>query len=213
MRRSRLWMCALATVVTFGCNQVNDQVAKVKDQLGKLKATIVAKIAERRGHPITPAPTQPVAPTPTPTPAAPTGPANALAPGSRPLGDQGDRVAPPPPPPRPRPLRDTPFSSPDTGTIAPGMSEREIYALWGPPISVRHEGEWTYLYFRNGCEYSCGTEDVVFLQKGAVVDAVLRWPGHGYSGQSSSPAATPPHGPARPGGDTLTVKSPSTPTR
>jgi len=53
--------------------------------------------------------------------------------------------------------------------------------------------------------------DVVFLQSGQIVDAVLRWPGHRYSGQSSSPVATPPHGPARPGGDTLTVKSPSTP--
>src|SRR3989442_3244245 len=51
----------------------------------------------------------------------------------------------------------------------------------------------TYLYYRNGCEFTCGTEDVVFLQNGKVVDAVLRWPGHRYSGQSSSPAATQPH--------------------
>jgi hypothetical protein len=55
----------------------------------------------------------------------------------------------------------------------------------------------TYLYFPNGCERSCGTMDVVFLENDRVVDAVLRWPGHGYSGQSSSPpgttpAATPP---------------------
>jgi hypothetical protein len=64
----------------------------------------------------------------------------------------------------------------------------------------------TYLYFRNGCEYSCGTEDVVFLQNGQVVDAVLRWPGHRYSGQSSSPAATQPR--ARRGGDTLTARPP-----
>src|SRR5256886_12341402 len=69
----------------------------------------------------------------------------------------------------------------------------------------------TFLYYPNGCESTCGPADVVFLQNGQVLDAVLRWPGHGYSGQSSSPAATPPHGPARPGGDTLTVKSPSTP--
>jgi hypothetical protein len=91
------------------------------------------------------------------------------------------------------------------------MGEKDIYTLWGQPIAVRHQGEMTFLYYRNGCEYTCGTEDVVFLRNGQVVDAVLRWPGHGYSGQSSSPAATPPHGPARPGGDTLTVKSPSTP--
>ena len=110
-----------------------------------------------------------------------------------------------------RPARDVPYESPDTGTIAPGMGEKDIFTVWGPPIAVRHQGDMTFLYFRNGCEYTCGTEDVVFLQNGQVVDAVLRWPGHGYSGQSSSPAATPPHGPARPGGDTLTVKSPSTP--
>jgi len=63
----------------------------------------------------------------------------------------------------------------DTGTIAPGMSEKEVYSLWGPPIAVRHQGAWTYLFFRNGCEYTCGTEDVVTLQNGQVVDAVLRW--------------------------------------
>src|SRR5207244_696804 len=73
------------------------------------------------------------------------------------------------------------------------------------------QGAMTLLYYPNGGEYTCGTADVVFLQNGQVVDAVLRWPGHGYSGQSSSPAATPPHGPVRPGGDTLTVKTPSTP--
>src|SRR5439155_19341797 len=77
--------------------------------------------------------------------------------------------------------------------------------------AVRHQGDMTFLYYPNGCEYTCGTADVVFLQNGQVVDAVLRWPGHGYSGHAAPPAATPPHGPARPGGDTLTVKSPSTP--
>src|SRR6266571_357281 len=100
----------------------------------------------------------------------------------------------------PLPTRDVPYNSADTGTIAPGMREREIYSMWGPPIAVRRQGDMTFLYYPNGCEYSCGTADVVFLQKGQVVDAVLRWPGHGYSGQSSSPFATPPHGPVRPGG-------------
>jgi len=77
------------------------------------------------------------------------------------------------------------------------MHERDIYALWGPPAAVRHLGEFTWLYFRNGCEYTCGLMDVVTLQNGLVVDAILRWPGHGYSGESSSPASTPPHGPRR----------------
>jgi len=201
MRRSTPWMCALVMVATSGCKQISDQYAKIKQ-------TIEAKIAQRRGR--VPTPSQPApqpprlsadTPLATAVPAAPPA-ATPAAPSRRHVAQAPDI---------PRPDRDLPYESPDTGTIAPGMGEKEIYSLWGPPISVRHRGEMTFLYFRNGCEYTCGTEDVVFLQNGQVVDAVLRWPGHGYSGQSSSPAATPPHGPARPGGDTLTVKSPSTP--
>ncbi len=196
MRRSTLLMCALLTIATSGCKQINEQVQKVK-------AKIAA--ARQRTRPTQPAPlvpdTQRVAP----------------------QQDVGAAPTPPAPPPRspkkaarqapavPLPARDVPYDSPDTGTIAPDMNERDIASLWGRPIAVRRQGEMTYLYYRNGCEFTCGTEDVVFLQNGKVVDAVLRWPGHGYSGQSSSPFATPPHGPARPGGDTLTVKSPSTP--
>src|SRR2546425_5320555 len=56
------------------------------------------------------------------------------------------------------------------------MSEKDVYSMWGPPVGVRRQGDMTFLYYRNGCEYSCGTEDVVFLQNGKVVDAVLRWP-------------------------------------
>ena len=99
--------------------------------------------------------------------------------------------------------RDDPFVSDDTGTIDPGMGEADVYALWGAPVGVRRAGEWTYLYFRNGCEWSCGTYDLVFLQNGRVVDAVLRWHGHNFSGQSTSPPGVVPL-PTR-GGDTLTV--------
>jgi len=89
------------------------------------------------------------------------------------------------------------------------MTENDVYSLWGPPAAVRHSGEYAYLYFRNGCEYTCGMLDLVTLQNGQVVDAVLRWDGHRYSGQSSSPKATKPH--YTPGGDTLTVRPPATP--
>ncbi|HZI22837.1 MAG TPA: hypothetical protein VFD76_09965 [Gemmatimonadales bacterium] len=201
MRRSTLWMCALLTIGTSGCKQVSEQYAKIKQ-------TILAKIAQRRGRPVPAAP-QPVAQAPRPS--ADTAVAfNPLSPTTSPPAPPSGRRHVPQAPEVARPARDVPYDSPDTGTIAPGMAEKDIYSLWGPPIAVRHQGDMTFLYFRNGCEYTCGTEDVVFLQNGQVVDAVLRWPGHGYSGQSSSPAATPPHGPARPGGDTLTVKSPST---
>ena len=126
-------------------------------------------------------------------------------------------TAPPPAPPAaPAPpqvaVRDEPYASEDTGTIAPGMSQNEVIAMWGVPVSARTIGDMTYLYFRNGCEASCGTMDVVFLQNGAVVDAIVRWPGHNYAGESSSPP--PPGGrkpwPTRPG-DTTGTATPTTP--
>jgi hypothetical protein len=87
------------------------------------------------------------------------------------------------------------------------MTEREVYMLWGKPAASRSLGEFTYLYFQNGCEASCGTLDVVTLQNGHVTDAIVRWPGHGYAGLASSSEATTPHAPA--GGDVLQV-SPDT---
>ncbi len=74
-----------------------------------------------------------------------------------------------------------------TGTVDPGMSREDVIATWGEPAVERAEGDWTYLYFRNGCEISCGTFDIVFLQGNQVVDAVVRGRGHTYSGVSSSP--------------------------
>lgn len=74
-----------------------------------------------------------------------------------------------------------------TGTVDPGMSRESVIATWGEPVVERAEGDWTYLYFRNGCEISCGTFDIVFLQGDQVVDAVVRGTGHMYSGVSSSP--------------------------
>ncbi|HEV2749249.1 MAG TPA: hypothetical protein VGV12_01860 [Gemmatimonadales bacterium] len=191
MRRSTLGMCALLTIATLGCRQVNEQWEKVK---AKIEA------ARHRIKPL-PLPPQPAPAEPQPVARAP----EVAKPGSRKPAPHAQA------PELPGVSRDVPYNSPDTGTIDPGMHEREVYSLWGTPMAVRRQGDMTFIYYQNGCEYTCGTADVVFLQSGQVVDAVLRWPGHRYSGQSSSPAATPPHGPARPGGDTLTVKSPSTP--
>ena len=180
MRRSTLLMCALLTIATSGCKQINEQVQKIKDKIA------AARQRTRPGQPAQPAPG-----TPPPAPA------------------QDVAATPPAKPPRqapavPLPARDVPYNSPDTGTIAPGMSERDIYSLWGPPNAVRRQADMTYLYYPNGCEYTCGTADVVFLQNGQVVDAVLRWPGHGYSGESSSPPGKKPV--PNLGGDTLRVK-------
>ena len=106
-----------------------------------------------------------------------------------------DTATPPPAPmqpavttPRPRPvMHDQPWTPTDTGTVTPGMSRMDVVAVWGVPVTERTAGAWTYLYFRNGCEVSCGTFDVVFLDNDKVVDAIVRGAGHHYAGTSSSP--------------------------
>ncbi len=201
MRRSTLALCALLAVGTLGCDQFN-----------KIKASVQAAIDRRRGR--VPAPTRTATP-PRDTSKHPSAPPPSVAtqtPGAKArqpvraaeapgAGGQAEQI-----PSAPHAVRDVPYDSPDTGTIAPGMSERDVYSLWGKPAAVRHAGEYTYLFFPNGCERTCGTLDLVTLQNNQVVDAVLRWPGHGYSGQSSSPPGRK-HGPHR-GGDTLKIPTP-----
>ncbi|HEY6059615.1 MAG TPA: hypothetical protein VIV10_03435 [Gemmatimonadales bacterium] len=89
-------------------------------------------------------------------------------------------------------LHDEPYNSADTGTIAPGMTQQDVASVWGRASAVRHAGEYTYLHYPNGCELTCGTDDVVILQNDKVVDAIVRWRGHGYSGESSSPPGKTP---------------------
>jgi len=89
-----------------------------------------------------------------------------------------------------------------SGAVKPGMSEADVRARWGDPIAVRRMNDWTYLFYRNGRERQVGYYDVVFLQGGQVVDAIVRSAAHVYGGQSSSPEGrrpvfTPP-APAQP---------------
>jgi hypothetical protein len=161
-----LAICALLAVTTAGCEQLN----KVKGLFSK--------------KPTPPPPTHPATP-PAQTPAP--APANAAKPGQTRPGQTAQQPHGPV-----TPVQDRAYSSPDTGTVAPGMSESQVYSLWGAPTEVRHAGTRTYLFFPNGCERSCGTADIVTLDNGQVVDAIVRWYGHGYSGQSSSPRSGPP---------------------
>jgi hypothetical protein len=85
------------------------------------------------------------------------------------------------------PAEDQPWTPIDTGTVSPGMTRDQVIAVWGVPVAERTLEGRTYLYFRNGCEVSCGTFDVVFLETDQVVDAIVRGQGHNYSGTSSSP--------------------------
>lgn len=80
-----------------------------------------------------------------------------------------------------------PWFPTDTGTIEPGWTAEDVVSVWGEPVTERSSGSWTFLYFRNGCERACGTFDVVILQRDQVVDAIVRGPGHTYTGISSSP--------------------------
>lgn len=172
MRRSMLAICALLAVTTAGCDQLN----KVKGLFSKKEPP-----AAPPQHPATP----PAQQTPAPTAAAK--PGQTSRPGQMPQTSASQQPHSPV-----TPVQDRPYSSPDTGTVAPGMSESQVYALWGAPTEVRHVGTRTYLFFPNGCERSCGTADIVTLDNGQVTDAIVRWPGHGYSGQSSSPRSGPP---------------------
>jgi hypothetical protein len=84
-----------------------------------------------------------------------------------------------------------------TTAVRPGMTEADVINRWGEPVAIRRLNDWTYLFFTNDCERECGYYDVVFLQNGQVVDAIVRSPLHMYLGQSSSPperlpAFTPP---------------------
>ena len=86
-----------------------------------------------------------------------------------------------------------PLSAQDTTrTVRPGMTEADVRARWGEPIAVRRLNDWTYLFFRNGEERRVGFYDVVLLQNGQVMDAVVRSAEHVYTGQSSSPADRAP---------------------
>ena len=200
MRRSMLVMCALLAGTTLGCDKWNLLVDKIKNR-NKPPATAARDTTKR---PTTGVPAAGTSKTPPGGTAKATPTTGAKAPSTTntitpaPQTAAASKPAPPPPrevtePPPSRPvLEDEPYNSADTGTIAPGMSAKDVEALWGAPAARRSAGAYTYLLYPNGCEHTCGTEDLVILQNDQVVDAVLRWKGHGYSGQSSSPRALPP---------------------
>ncbi len=95
----------------------------------------------------------------------------------------------PAPPPQQAGMRaEEPWTPVHSGTVNPGMTREDVIAVWGDPVTERVADGRGYMYFRNGCEVRCGTYDVVFLDGGQVVDAIVRGSGHVYAGTSSSPA-------------------------
>jgi hypothetical protein len=72
-------------------------------------------------------------------------------------------------------------------TIDPGMSRDQVVARLGQPLSAHAYESFTYMLYRNGCEKTCGMNDLVVLDSGKVVDAVFRSSARKYTGTSSSP--------------------------
>lgn len=83
-------------------------------------------------------------------------------------------------------------SAQDVKTIKPGMTDAQVREQWGEPLTVRKIGIMSYMYYRSNCLKTCGTNDVVFLENGQVVDAVVRDKGRKYDGIASSPADRKP---------------------
>lgn len=87
----------------------------------------------------------------------------------------------------------TPLAAQDGAVVIDsGMTRAEVVERLGKPLNERKSGEHVYLFYRNGCEKSCGMNDLVVLDDGKVSDAIFRSPGRRYSGTSSSPAGVKP---------------------
>ncbi len=161
------WRCltivAIAGSVSLGCDKIPFLGKKADDaaQAAVVPDTTPTLAAPVAATPRAPEP-QPVEPEPQQTPV---------------------REAPAPP----SQVGEEAWFPTQTGTIRPGMTADEVIGVWGAPVADRTVGNWTFLYFRNGCERVCGTFDIVMLEGGQVVDAIVRGVGHTYAGVSSSP--------------------------
>ena len=75
--------------------------------------------------------------------------------------------------------------------VKPGMNAEQVTAAWGAPTATRTRGEYTYMSYPSSCMPECGTQDVVILKDGVVVDAVARSSNHVYDGPSSVSGKAP----------------------
>jgi hypothetical protein len=75
--------------------------------------------------------------------------------------------------------------------VRPGMTAEQVTAAWGAPSASRTRGDFTYLNYPSSCMPACGTQDVVILQGGKVVDAIARSSNHPYDGPSSLTGKAP----------------------
>lgn len=94
----------------------------------------------------------------------------------------------------------TPVLGQEARVIDPGMTREQVVAELGAPVTVREAGRFLYLFYPNGCERTCGMQDLVILENDGVVDAIFRSPRRSYSGTSSSPGTVTPGRTARSSG-------------
>ena len=98
----------------------------------------------------------------------------------------------------------TPVLAQEARVIDPGMTREQVVAELGAPVTTRAAGRFIYLFYPNGCERTCGMQDLVILENDAVVDAIFRSARRSYSGTSSSPGSVVP---GRTSGDGGAVRS------
>lgn len=85
-----------------------------------------------------------------------------------------------------------PLGAQSEPTIDPGMSRDQVIERLGKPLNERKTGASWFMFYRNGCEKSCGMNDLVILEDDKVVDAIFRSPSRHYSVASSSPTGVRP---------------------
>jgi len=173
MASRTVWTVLASLALIAAPLAAQDTTSVPQDTTGRKDTTA----AQRRDTVIVTAPAAQPAPPAADTTAAAPAPAPAPAPAAQPAGDSTARA----------------------NAVKPGMTEAQVKALWGDPLAERTANDWTYMFYRNNLERRVGYEDVVFLQNGQVVDAIVRSPDHVYAGVSSSPEGavpkfTPPGG-------------------
>jgi hypothetical protein len=77
-------------------------------------------------------------------------------------------------------------------TIDPGMTRDQVVEHLGKPLNERKTGNAWFMFYGNGCERTCGMNDLVILEDGKVVDAIFRSASRHYSAASSSPTGVRP---------------------
>ena len=74
-----------------------------------------------------------------------------------------------------------------TVTIDPGMTRAQVVERLGKPATERSSGGFTYMFYVNGCERTCGMNDLITLSADTVIDAIFRAKSREYTGRSTSP--------------------------